>query len=318
MRKSAGFFMPAKRTFIKPALTIDEQLNLLKSRGLFIPCEEEARNFLKTVSYYRLSAYTFYYEKKNADNSRSHSFYEGKTFTDVKELYIFDSKLRRLFWEAIERIEIAFRSSLSYHLSLQYTPHWYTDNDLFVSRFDHEAFIEKFKKDSSFFYNPHDNKRMAGEVFINHYYTNYDTPQLPPGWMACEIIPLGRLSRLYSSLKKFSDQKLIARDFGLDSKIFVSWMRSLSYMRNLCAHYCRIWNRNFNVNQPANPKHLGIVFNPQDRVYSYMVICAILLKQIDARTKWTDRIKSLLNDYPNIAKKSMGFLDGWEKESTWQ
>lgn len=310
--------MPSKRTFTKPALTLDEQIALLKSRGLAIQCEEEARNFLKTVSYYRLSAYTFYYEKKNPDNSRSHSFYTGKTFTEVKELYIFDSKLRRLFWEAIERIEIAFRSSLTYHLSILYNPHWYTDKDLFVPRFDHADFIEKFKKDSGFSFNPQDDKRMGGEVFINHYYTTYDTPQLPPGWMACEIIPLGRLSRVYSSLKEYSDQKLIARDFGLNSQVFVSWMRSLSYMRNLCAHYCRIWNRNFNVNQPANSKHLGIIFNPQDRIYSYIAICAILLKRIDARTKWTTRIRSLLNDYPNISRDSMGFREGWEYEDFWK
>jgi len=323
MRNTAGFFMPSKRSFSKPAFSIDEQIALLKRRGLQIPSEEEARQFLRFVSYYRLSAYTYYYEEKNADKTRSHRFYAGKSFKDITDLYVFDSKLRRLFWEAIERVEIAFRTSLTYHLSLKHGAHWYTDKGLFLPStsfpyFNHDDFIDNLKFESGFGKHEKHNKRLGGEVFINHYYTNYHTPELPPCWMATEIIPLGRLSRLYSSLAKLADQKLVARDFGLDRSLFTSWMRSLSYMRNLCAHYCRIWNRTFNVNQPAEPKNLRIVLNPQDRVYSFVVICAILLKRINPETKWTERVLDLLKEYPTIPRDSMGFRDGWEKESIWK
>lgn len=47
MRTTAGFFMPTKKTYNKPVLKISEQIELLKSRGLQIPDEQDAADFLK-------------------------------------------------------------------------------------------------------------------------------------------------------------------------------------------------------------------------------------------------------------------------------
>ena len=320
MRNLAGFFMSAKRSFSKPALSIDEQIALLKRRGLSIPSDNEAKRFLQFVSYYRLSAYTFYYEKKNPDGTRTHRFNDGVTFKDITDLYVFDSKLRKLLWEATELIEIAFRTSLTYHLSLKYGAHWYTDKSLFdsYSYFNHDIFIEKLKKESGYGRHTGNHAHWGGEVFITHYYTNYDAPELPPCWMMTEITPLGSLSLLYSSLVKCADKQLIARDFGLDQKLFTSWIRSLSYMRNLCAHYCRVWNRVYKVNRPAEPKKLKKVgetniFNPT-KIHAFVVICAILLKQINPKSVWEKRVCDLLVEYNLIPKREMGFYDGWEND----
>lgn len=176
MRTTVGFFMPSKKPFDKLPTTIEEQISLLKRRGLTIPDEIEAAHFLKFVSYYRLSAYTFYYEKKNLDGVRSHAFYEGKTFKDITDLYIFDSKLRRLFWEAIERIEIAFRTSMTYHLSLRHGAHWYMQKNLFLERFNIDELIDTIKSETGFHLGSDHPKRKMGEVFIHHYYTTYSTP----------------------------------------------------------------------------------------------------------------------------------------------
>ncbi|MDO5576840.1 MAG: Abi family protein [Fibrobacter sp.] len=310
--------MSSKRTFSKVAISIPEQIELLKSRGLEIPSEEKAQKFLSVVSYYRLSAYSYYYEHKNNDKSRSHRFFEGITFSDITALYTFDSKLRRLFWEAIEQIEIAFRTSLTYHLSLKYGSHWYLNNNLFLPKFNHDDFISKLKAESGFGKPDTDKKRLAGEDFINHYYTNYSVPELPPSWMVTEIIPLGRLSHLYSSLAKRVDQKPVAHDFGLDFNVFISWIRSLSYLRNLCAHYCRIWNRAYNINKPANSKKLEIYFGSQNRIYSFFVICAFLQNKINPNTQWIEKVLGLLDQYSKIPRGSMGFYTGWKDEPVWE
>jgi len=107
-----GFFMAKKIKFSKPPLVIDEQIDLLQQRGLVIDNKDVARHFLQFVSYYRLSQYTYTFEFENSDGSRTHVFKENTHFSDIVDLYVFDSKLRTIVMDAIERIEIAFRTSL--------------------------------------------------------------------------------------------------------------------------------------------------------------------------------------------------------------
>jgi abortive infection bacteriophage resistance protein len=97
--------------FEKPAITIAEQIALMRKRGLRIDNEAEAIHFLKFVGYYRISGYSLPLSKKSTDGT--HDFKDGVTFTDILNLYRFDRELRLLVMDAIERVEVAFRSCLS-------------------------------------------------------------------------------------------------------------------------------------------------------------------------------------------------------------
>ena len=45
----------------------------------------------------------------------------------------------------------------------------------------------------------------------------------------------------------------VAARYGLNNgRVFASWLRSLNYLRNVCAHHSRLWNRNI-VDQPRLP-----------------------------------------------------------------
>ena len=107
MRTPAGIFMPKNygTSYNKPAFNLEEQLDLLKSRGLDIPQPERALHYLKFIGYYRLSGYCLFYQEKP-----SHSFKHGTTFDAVLDLYIFDRQLRLLVMDAMERIEVAVRA----------------------------------------------------------------------------------------------------------------------------------------------------------------------------------------------------------------
>jgi abortive infection bacteriophage resistance protein len=155
-----------------------------------------------------------------------------------------------------------------------------------------------------------------GEVFIQHYYSHYDRPELPPSWMITEILPLGRLSKVYSMLKFRDDQKLIAHDFGLHYEILISWLRSLSFLRNMCAHYCRVWNRIFTI-KPITAKRYAVDLANNDRIYAFAVICNVLLKKICPDSQWQDRFIALLDQNPNIPIESMGFRNGWREGDLW-
>lgn len=87
------------REYTKPPLTYQQQVELLKSRGLLIPDEERAIRHLSNISYYRLSAYMLPC-KKIKDGRYTDHFIEGKTWDDVYNLYLFYRKLRLLVFDS--------------------------------------------------------------------------------------------------------------------------------------------------------------------------------------------------------------------------
>jgi len=127
--------MSARRyALTKPFLTIDEQIEQLKSRGLEIPDEAAARAFLARVNYARLRPYWHPFE---IPGNTHHRFQPGTTFEDVVRLYEFDRELRLHVLAAIERIEIGLRTRWAYHLSQHFGPFGYLDPSLYrdASRF---------------------------------------------------------------------------------------------------------------------------------------------------------------------------------------
>jgi abortive infection bacteriophage resistance protein len=119
------------KQFIKKATSIKDQIQILKSRHLTVPDEIQTEHCLKTVSFHRLSAYCRLYEKDTV----SHYFKSNITFSYVWDLYVFDRELRLLVLDAIERIEIAIRTSLSNVMSITYDPLWYCSNEVFKSEY---------------------------------------------------------------------------------------------------------------------------------------------------------------------------------------
>ena len=102
-----------KQPYIKPPLAVQDQINLLKNRGLQIPNEARAVQYLQNISYYRLSGYMYPF----LSDSRNHMYKTGSSFEDILDLYRFDREFRILVFSAIEKIEIALRTQTSPILS---------------------------------------------------------------------------------------------------------------------------------------------------------------------------------------------------------
>ena len=108
-----------KQSFTKPFLTIEQQINQLKSRGMNFHDEEKAKYYLENLNYYRLSGYWLIFEK----NHEPHEFKDNTYFEDILNLYIFDRELRLLLLDAIERIEVSIWSKLAYILAENFGSH---------------------------------------------------------------------------------------------------------------------------------------------------------------------------------------------------
>lgn len=126
----------------QPALTIDEQIEALKQKGLLIENEDVLRFHLSHISYFRLKHYTF-----NFKDVETGKFIPSATFEQVFELYSFDRKLRLILFDAIETIEVAIKTLISNKMSVSYGTHWYLEKKYFTADFDHTGLVNKIKED---------------------------------------------------------------------------------------------------------------------------------------------------------------------------
>lgn len=296
--------------FAKPAIDIDAQIALLRSRRLTIPDEARARHYLRFIGYYRLSGYALVFQVNyNADGS--HRFHSGANFDDILDLYIFDRKLRLAVLDALERIEVAFRAALSHEMSISHGTHWFMDAAHFVPTYDHAVFLEHVKKEIG-----HDPARAhARQVFIQHYYDKYGDPELPPSWMVFEVLSFGSVSQVFKKLKR-ENQKPIARVFGLDGGVLASWLHAISYLRNLVAHHQRLWNRAFTI-KPIPAKRYADDLKDPSRFYAQAVTVQALLKTIAPDSQWSQRLFQLMAEHPKVPAHRMGFPADWQTREIW-
>jgi abortive infection bacteriophage resistance protein len=100
----------------KESRSIQEQIELLRQRGMIIEDEEYANLYLRNISYYRLKGYWWDMQK----DKTHHIFQKDTFFEDVIARYFFDKELRLILFDAIETIEIALRTKMIYYLSQSY------------------------------------------------------------------------------------------------------------------------------------------------------------------------------------------------------
>ena len=283
----------------KPPLTYSEQLDLLLTRGLQVESKIEALHCLKNISYYRLSAYFLPFKQ-------SEQFRKGTSFKDVIDLYTFDRKLRLLILDAIEPIEVALRTQIIYHLSHKYGAFGYLDEKNFSNRFKHAKWLQNLNESIS----------DSTETFIKHYKKKYTLSTHFPFWMVIEVISFGNLSYFFRGLKG-EDQQVIANIYNIKDIVLTSWLHALVYLRNLCAHHARLWNRTLTF-KPALPQKSSIWQGVKnDNIYSLLVVMEYLLNEINSDSMWASRLQALLENYPQVSLTTMGFPKNWSDKMPW-
>lgn len=296
--------------FEKSALTIEQQIELLESRGMVINDKPKAAHYLSNISYYRLSAYwyTFLSEPKS-----EHRFSNKTTFEKAIDTYVFDRRLRLLIFDEIERIEISLRTQMIFQFCHAYGNNWYENKDLYKS----PQYYYKFNALMA------EEMEKTNEVFIKHYRQKYTDPPNPPSWMVLELASFGRVSTLLKNLKSTKPKKDLAGYYGIHEKVLTSWLESLSYLRNTCAHHSRIWNKKI-PKPPVIPTHtqnkwLDIIPKADrlNRIYPMVCVIYYMLRVIVPSTTFNKKLKNLLDAYPQIPKYYMGFPDKWESDSFW-
>jgi len=290
--------------FEKPPTTFDEQLAILIQRGLVVPDEDIpfALQCLEHHNYYRLSAYRF----PLADPEQPNCFLPGTTFEQLWGLYCFDRQLRLLVMEGVKRLEISARTHWTYNLAHEYGSQAYENSSVFYNRGRHATALEKL--DGEF--------RRSDEVFISHYRDRYNMER-PPIWVACEVMSFGLLSRFYENIKSFKVRKQIARTYELFPDTMKSLLLHAVYIRNLCAHHSRLWNRSFTITlalPERQPAELVASLNPAEdrRIYNTLVMLAHIVNIVEPSNHWGHRLRALIHAQTFPVTERMGFPADWE------
>jgi abortive infection bacteriophage resistance protein len=296
--------------YTKPPLTIEQQIQKLKERGLYFHSEEKAVSFLSNISYYRLRAYTFPFQ----DNSAEHQpFIHTISFDEIIQFYIFDRKLRLLVFDALEKIEIALRTQIIYQYAIAHGSHWQCNSSLFRNQNYFDVHTKSLNQEIE----------RSHEVFIEHYKIKYTDPTELPSWMAFEVSGLGLLSKIFANLADGIPKRNITTYFGLnDFTVLENWMQCFSNIRNICAHHGRLWNRRFTAKPklPSNAQHTFIYNFNIDKNKLYPVLCCMvyLLNIISPENNFVLKFIELINRYPNISLHLMGFPKSWKREKLWK
>lgn len=294
----------------KPALTFEQQADLLIQRGLVVSDRELLIKRLSEVNYYRLSAY--WYPFRDQDSEK---LIPGTPFETIWRRYMFDRQLRLLVMDPIERIEVSIKTRMVNTFCLLHGPFGHLDKNNFyrkqvTSRYD------------DFLSNLHRNAKLSREIFVEKSKEKYDGfPDLPL-WKTCEIMSFGNMFTMYKLLEKKMRTE-IAQMYGLQAEVLVSWIHTLSYVRNLCAHHGKLWDSILAIkpNIPNRKHHVEFhepvpVWN--NRSFAVLTICKYMLNRIAPQSEWKERLSSLFSSYGEIPKRNMGFPENWDECPIWR
>ncbi len=286
-------------------MSVEDIVAMLKERGLGFRNEEKAKHLLSNISYFRIKSYL----KPLIKDRSTGIFKDSVFFEDAYNLYKFDSALRKFIGAELEKIEVSLRTRISHEMSNIYSAYWFADSSLFRNQSKHEAILNNMNAEL---------QRSDDEQILDFMHT-YSNP-FPPSWMTMEITSFGTLSMLYKWFNGGRNRRSISRYYGVADGVLESWLHCFVYVRNLCAHHSRLWNRSLRIAAiyPRRTDFSFISHNVQnDKVYYVICVIKYMLQTINPQNTFTERLKSLLEKYPSADPRAMGFPDNWSEDSFW-
>lgn len=277
-------------------MTIDEQVENLKSIGLIVNDEEYAKKILNDISYFRLvKAFSLNLKPKNGCYDRQ------TTFKEIVDLYLFNANFRQIIFPEIEKVEINVRCRLANFFAAQYGVLGYLQAENFADENYHAQFLKDINEEIG---------RNSKAPFVRNFRENYEGGNLPI-YALVEVFSFGTLSKFYKNMLN-KDKKTIAKTFGVGYTYLESWLESISYVRNICAHYGRIYNAKLSKT-PILYKEYTQVGIGNNRIYGVLLCLKHLLKNDVHWNLFVDNIELLFDKYQYVKISTMGFPENWKE-----
>ncbi len=277
----------------RKAITLDNQIDLLRERGMIINDVDKAKEVLFDVGYFRMGFYWFPFEKTYPNkHNRTHEFKEKTNFDDAVKLYYFDFNLRNLLLKPLSRIEIAFRTKVAYIVSNEYvnSPTWFIDNAV-VNRKQATSFEKKV------------NRQILEKIpLIALHHRHHINDKFAPAWKTLEFMTLGEVVHLFKSIKDDKLKEKIANYFGIKKLVtFENYLDLIKNLRNTCAHGNVLYDFTPEKSIRKGPAMLKGIGENQNLNGALRVIL-YMMKQISE-----NRYNELISDLDNLIEKYSQF-----------
>ena len=274
--------------------TLNEQVEILRNKGLIINDEEYAKTVLFRENYFFLNGYRYLFMRSSVDKR----YIEGCTFEELYSLFLFDREFRNIIFKNILIIENNVKSVISYQLSLKYG---YREKDYLTPK-NFTTNKEKIKQVNDIL------KKMKRQININatqhsatmHYVNNYG---YIPLWVLVKVLSFGIVGELYSILKK-EDQMGIAELYNVDVDVLINYLTILSNYRNLCAHEDIVYENKTQRKIADNKYHKLLNIPIMDDEYIYgkddLFALIIIMKQMLSKEEFANLIEEIRHVLANL------------------
>lgn len=276
------------------ALSVEQQVENLKTLGLSISNVDVAKELLDNISYYRLiKAYSLEFKKKNS------IYFTGTKFETIVDLYYFNSELCQIMYTMVEKIEILLRCRIGNYFSLKYGVLGYEDS----KNFENIYYYDEFKNDIAFELERNDKSPIVKN------FKNYYVDGKLPLYALIELFSFGTLSKFYKNMLS-KDKKEIAKAFGIPYTYLESWIESISFVRNTCAHYGRLYNEKI----PKKPMLYKDDKDGCDNDKLFIIVRCMsrIVKHDNEWVSFKTKLDCLFKKYKNVNISSIGFPDKWK------
>ncbi len=239
--------------------TLDEQIKILKDKGLTIPDEEYAKEILLRENYFFLSGYRHLFMESNTNRV----FIKGTTFNELYSVFYFDRHVRNIIFKNLLIIENNIKSIMAYELSMKYgiREEQYLNPRNFIRDADKKRQVNDLLKKLKRQIRMNGGQHQATQHYLEHY-------GYIPLWIVVKILSFGIVGEFYSILKP-EDQKEIAAFFHVKSEDLLIWLPILANYRNLCAHEDLLYNHKAQRPIPDTRFHKALEIAKEDGEYIY-------------------------------------------------
>lgn len=280
-----------------------DQTSDLKSMGLVIEDEEDAKAFLGRNHYYRLRGYL-------APIMDQGKFVEEATFANIKEPYLYDHGLRNSLLLQLETVEISLKTVYCREFCKVHGPTDYLDAAFFTNEQKHQEVMDKADKQRA--------KRAKNDPTFRYFFKD-GTPRDLPIWTFVELLTIKDITDLYI----YSEpriKKSIALSLGFPRSAHVTLgriMRGLVFLRNQCAHGSRLYNLSFPQKAYLFKKDEALLIKRADgtpdnsHLFGYFIVLKKLLTNEEFQNL-KGSVLDLSSKYPSVDLKYYGFPSNWK------
>lgn len=240
--------------------------NLFEEKSIEDEDRKEISLAISKHGYYRLKGYIKPFLQKKFGK-----YICTVPFDTIKKTIDIDLALREHLLINILKIENHITLLISEKLSKENHPYWHMEGNLFtrstISKNDstekHNNLLKKIKQDTTLEDGKHPHPGLVR-------YAQKHDPDHIPSWIVRECISFGTWVQIFDNIR--IDQKVeicklfrfkkqnSSRRFELSPKDLLSWLRSLTVLRNNCAHNGLISNKIFSFH-PAQHRDAGLIEN---------------------------------------------------------